>query len=178
MAPTNQHIPCGHWHGVTGGSVPRTWIPVMAPPVLTSGSGSSPVDNPSDGITVYFNALLGAAEGKDSQYASRTFSCNIPAGVYRVTLKSFDDHLAHPGQYQPDEAFYCVLYSSSGAVYRTPTISDIPDNANSVTQVVDSGAYIRETVTSIRIFHKLYDSLPTSNWNSMYAIYANFKRLS
>ena len=180
MAPTNQHVPCGHWHGVTGGKVPPIRTPPVYPPVAppVSGSGSTPVDNPSDGITVYFNALLGSAEGRDSQYASRTFSCNIPAGVYRVTLKSFDDHIAHPGQYQPDEAFYCVLYGSSGAVYRTPTISDIPDNATTVVQVVDSGAYISETITSIRIFHKLYDSLPTSNWNSHYAIYANFKRLS
>ena len=179
MAPDNLHITCGHWHGVTGGTTPRTWTPIIAPPVQPQGSGYGSIDDPSDGITVYFNALLGAAEGRESQYSSRTFSCNIPAGVYRITLKSFDDHIGHPGQYQPDEAFYCKLYNGAGnLVYTTPTIGDIPDNSDNVVSVVDSGAYISERVSTIRIFHKLYDSLPTDNWNSVVAVYANFKRIS
>jgi len=182
MAPDNLHTPCGHWHGVTGGITPHTWTPpTITPPVHThpgnGGGGGGGI--PSSGIVILFNALLGAAETKDSQYSSRSFSCDIPAGVYRVTLKSYDDHIGHPGQYQPDEAFYCKLYNGAGhLVYTTPTIGDIPDNASSVISVVDSGAYISERVTTIRIFHKLYDSLPTSNWNSVTAVYANFERLS
>jgi len=188
MTPSNLHTPCGHWHGGSGGITPRTWTPPdIPPPAHTHPGGNGGGGNgggggiPTSGIVIVFNALLGSAEGKDSQFASRSFSCNIPAGVYRVTLQSFDDHPTHPGQGQTDEAFYCKLYNGAGnVIYTTPTTNDIPDDGvtTTVKQVVDSGANISERVSTIRIFHKLYDSLPTGDWNSVYAVYAQFERLS
>ena len=50
------------------------------------------------------------------------FAISMPAGTYDITLHSFDDHAAHPGQVaQTQEQWYFTLDSG----YSSPASSDI-----------------------------------------------------
>lgn len=56
------------------------------------------------------------------------FTISMPAGTYDITLHSFDDHAAHPGQVaQTQEQWYFTLDSG----YTSPASSDIALDSNS-----------------------------------------------
>lgn len=53
------------------------------------------------------------------------FAVSLPAGTYDITLHSFDDHAAHPGQVeQTQEQWYFTLDNG----YVSPASTDIPDD--------------------------------------------------
>ncbi|MFH1385502.1 MAG: hypothetical protein ABIG65_00425, partial [Patescibacteria group bacterium] len=104
------------------------------------------------------------------------FNVSLPAGNYQVTLVSYDDHVSHPGQDQPEERYYITLNNSSGNVVATSnSVKDIPDEPiNSTWEIVNTTLSVGQAVSSVYAFHMNYASVPTSNWNSMQAICASF----
>lgn len=155
------HNPCGHFH--------KKYVAVVTPP-------EEPV-TPSGGYTVYINGSLmsNVSQGEAGSYAG-PFTCNIPAGTYKITLSSYDDHVSHPGQTQPAENFFCTLRDIDGNVLATTgTISDIPDTSQTgVTEVVNQSLTVAKPVRSIMAYHGLWPSLPQSNPNSVTAVYIKF----
>lgn len=74
------------------------------------------------------------------------FPITLPAGVYDVTLRSFDDHEAHPGQTeQTAEQF--VVHLDSGWV--SPPSIDIPDDDNWATTVHPNQTIDASTAISV-----------------------------
>ena len=76
------------------------------------------------------------------------FVISMPAGTYDITLHSFDDHAAHPGQVeQTQEQWYFSLDSG----YSSPASSDIALESNSSVDTI-RGAVIEDT-TAITVRH-------------------------
>lgn len=76
------------------------------------------------------------------------FVISMPAGSYDITLHSFDDHAAHPGQIeQTQEQWYFTLDSG----YTSPVSSDVADDTNSSVDTFP-GAVI-EDATAITVHH-------------------------
>jgi len=75
------------------------------------------------------------------------FVISMPAGTYDITMHSFDDHAAHPGQFeQTQEQWYFTLDSG----YTSPVSSDIPDAANSVVDVFEGVTIGPATAITVR----------------------------
>ena len=76
------------------------------------------------------------------------FTISMPAGTYDITLHSFDDHAAHPGQLeQTQEQWYFALDSG----YTSPVSSDIPEDVNSVVDTFSN--IVIEEATAISVHH-------------------------
>lgn len=79
-----------------------------------------------EGRTVInIDALLGGSFFGLSE-TSAAIPVNIAAGTYTVTLQSFDDHVAHPGQNQQIERWFGRFATANGPV-NTGVISDLPN---------------------------------------------------
>lgn len=145
-----------------------------------SPSISSAVNFPScslspqqDRIIVHFNPVtkLWASE----QYKmGGPFSATIPAGEYKITAMSFDDHLERSYQNQPNEQWFMILKNNTGTVVQTNSTNDLPDNADIRVDIINSSLIVPQSVTSIVTFHTMY---PNSNPNSIYPICAAFDNI-
>jgi|GEM_PF-2658516 len=96
---------------------------------------------------------------------------SIPAGKYKVTLQSFDGHSAKSSQVQPNEKWHLILKNAATTVVATTNpISDLPDDKDTLTEVVNSGLAVSEAVTSATAFHSAYPD--SSSPNSIYPVCA------
>lgn len=75
------------------------------------------------------------------------FSITLPAGVYDVTLESFDDHEAHPGQHEQTAEQFVVTLDSG---WVSPPSIDIPDDDNWATTVHRDQVIAESTAISVR----------------------------
>ena len=76
------------------------------------------------------------------------FTISMPAGTYDITIHSFDDHIAHPGQTeQTQEQWYFTLDNG----YTSPVSSDIPDDQVSVMDTFEH--VVIEDATAITVHH-------------------------
>ncbi len=118
-------------------------------PCPLSSSGSSPyafVVDFTRGGTVSIGELTIVANGSDSsaKRVQNLLTTNIPAGVYRVSLASYDEHSVDSRWYrQPREQWTLMLYGSDGKLLlTTPAIHDIADMESSVFEMVMSSTTV------------------------------------
>ena len=91
---------------------------------------------------------------------------NVPAGFYDVTLSSWDEHTAKPGQRQDREQYYLEGWNGgSEAGWNSGVISDLPDDINFLTETVDTDVFI-PNLDSFFVVHPAY---PDSNAQSVAA---------
>lgn len=76
----------------------------------------------------------------------------IPAGTYRVTLMSYDDHLNKLGQIQLNEQYFLLL--SNGQ--QTNSISDLPQAIETLVEAVDNALTVTGDLTSVTARHTRY----------------------
>ncbi|GEM_PF-3550820 len=108
----------------------------------------------------------------EAKAKSDPVSVSLPAGTYKVTLASFDNHANKPGQIQPKESWFVDLRGADGdAIASTPPIGDLPDSANSKTEVVAENFILPRAAASAVAMHAAY---PDSNPNSITPVCATF----
>ncbi|MFQ5493675.1 MAG: hypothetical protein ACE5DX_05970, partial [Candidatus Dojkabacteria bacterium] len=100
-------------------------------------------------------------------------STKLPAGNYEVALSSYDDHSKHGGQNQPEESWYAILEHNGDEVVVSNSISDLPNDQNTITEVVNNSLNVSETVNEVIAFHSAHKS---DNPNSVYPICAAFTK--
>ena len=79
----------------------------------------------------------------------------IVAGIYSVTLVSFEDHSGGvPRPEQTKEQWLVELLDANDqVVYRSPLTSDLPDNQNFITTIF-VGQIVPDTATKLRAVHR------------------------
>jgi hypothetical protein len=107
-----------------------------------------------DGRTVIvLDTLLGSSSnGLDEM--SAVIPVNIAAGTYTVTLGSFDDHVAHPGQNQMVERWFAEFTTAAGQV-QTTAISDLPEEPTTTLDEVVGEITLTATATGLQAIHFL-----------------------
>jgi hypothetical protein len=103
-------------------------------------------------------------------------SVSIPAGIYAVTLVSYDNHTAHVGPDQPSESWVLILQDSGGSeITRSQPIADLPGPDNWITQQTNAHLTVSANVASVLAYHAAYPSgdIP----NSIVPVCASFVAL-
>jgi hypothetical protein len=138
-----------------------TPVPLVCP--ITPAQGRIIVNFPG-------SSLLSNSTAARSQSTPSTVS--IPAGYYKTSLVTYDNHELKPSQAQPDESWFIKLKNSAGAdVANSTPISDLPDNEEWRIEEVDQSLFIPQAVTSAIAVHAAY---PNSNPNSLFPVCAAF----
>ncbi|MFA6096735.1 MAG: hypothetical protein WC788_03865 [Candidatus Paceibacterota bacterium] len=100
-------------------------------------------------------------------------SASIPAGKYNVTLVSYDDHSNKLTQTQNDERWFLMLKNGSGSlIASTNAISDLADDDDWKTELVNENLEISDDVSALTAMHAAYFS--TASPNSIDPICAAF----
>ncbi len=103
-------------------------------------------------------------------------SVSIPAGIYAVTLVSYDNHTAHVGPDQPSESWVLILQDSGGSeITRSQPIADLPGPDNWITQQTNAHLTVSANVASVLAYHAAYPSGDTPN--SIVPVCASFVAL-
>jgi hypothetical protein len=135
---------------------------------------SCPLSAGQGDILVDFGIGMIRSDKTASAAQKGPFSATIPAGKYSVTLASYDDHVSKPTQTQPREQWYMQMRTLLGNVIATSgTISDLPNNQDYLTEMVDTEISIVENVKNILVKHAAYPD--TTNPNSIVPLCALFK---
>ena len=114
--------------------------------VLAAGTGGA---SASDSCGEYSFGFLGTRLLNDGiSNSAGPFPIDLPAGNYDVTLRSFDDHAAHPGQHEQTAEQFVVRLDSG---WVSPPSVDIPDDDNWAT-TVHRGQTIEHS-TAISVHH-------------------------
>lgn len=110
---------------------------------------------------------------KESASKSAEITVNIPAGTYDIWLTSYDNHVTATGTkpHQPQEQYHVVGSGSSGVVFTSDSISDLPDDQNQLTEQVEDDLVISADLTGVTAVHSAY---PTSGANSIRPVCAVF----
>src|SRR3989338_6557416 len=130
---------------------------VEAQPVCTLEqiSGRTIVDlTPYDGLR------------SDSDEAAATggpFIAELIAGTYDVTLQSYDNH-TEKNQIQLNEQWYRILKDvGDNTIATTSAISDLPDDIDNLTEVVDTNFVLTSSITSATTYHYAYPDSTSAN---------------
>ena len=102
----------------------------------------------------------------DSDEAAATggpFTAELAAGTYDVTLQSYDNH-TEKNQIQPNEQWYLILKDiGDSTVATTSAISDLPDDIDNLTEIVDTNFVLTNSVTSATTYHNAYPDSTSAN---------------
>ncbi|MBU3979612.1 LamG domain-containing protein, partial [Patescibacteria group bacterium] len=135
---------------------------------------SCPID-PSGKIIVNFSERI-RSDKTQSEAESGPVAASIPAGNYKITLASYDDHVDKPGQTQPAESWYVKLKDASDTdVAISNAISDLPDTQDWLVEEVNSNLNVAQEIVSVLAFHAAF---PDPNANSIDPICAAFETIS
>jgi hypothetical protein len=103
-------------------------------------------------------------------------SVSIPAGSYRITLVSYDDHTNHTGPDQPDERWFLILRDSSGSeITRSQSIADLPGPDSWLTQETNANLTVSRDVASVVAYHAAWQT--PDNPNSIVPVCASLVAL-
>ena len=105
-----------------------------------------------------------------------SFSSPLAIGKYDVTLVSYDSHTGPGGsgyQNQPNEKYYLkLLNQSNNLITSTNSTTDIPNDQDFVTTLVNTNLQIPSNLYSVNAWHSAY--IDNSDYNSLYPICAAF----
>ncbi len=130
-------------------------------------------------LIVRFNKDIKIRSDKSETDAiSGPISAEIAAGLYQVTLVSYDGYAGRSLNNQPNERWYAILKNQSQAVItQTNPISDLPDTEEAIlTEIVNENLVVAENVSAIIAKHAVYPD--TSNANSVYPVCAVFDKIN
>lgn len=158
--------------GITVIGMAFSLLPISAVFSTASATGSCTLASTSGRTLIYFNEHI-RADWSQADATAGPLGTFIPAGIYRVTLVSFDNHWAKSGQTdQTQERWFVGLQNSGGSTFaNTPSINDLPDNINTLTQVVVSEFTVLQNTSAVFARHSAF---PGSNANSITAVCAAF----
>lgn len=123
----------------------------------------------SGGVIVEFGKEI-RSDRTEMQAQAGPVNVSLPAGTYRVTLVSSDDHTARPHGEQPHEQWYLIFQSNGETVATSSSINDLPSNKDWLVEVVDSELVVPQDVTSLVAYHTVFPD--ESNPNSITPICA------
>lgn len=122
---------------------------------------------------VTFGSRLFANRGAD-QAVGPTRPVTLAPGAYRVTLVSYDNH-AEKTLNQRHEKWHIELNDSSGSrIAATSAISDLPEDRDVLTEIVDQQLNVPRPVTFATPRHAFF---PAKGAESVTAVCAGFERL-
>lgn len=123
---------------------------------------------------VYFNNKILLSNSSQGAATDGPMVGYIPAGIYDITLASYDDHFTKPAQVQPQEQWKLIMGNAEGSqVAVTNPIRDIVDaTEEQVIEKVEDNFSISEDIYQFTAFHSAY---PNSNANSLRALCAMFE---
>jgi hypothetical protein len=136
-----------------------------------------PIESAADRTIIVFEEQLLIADSSNSN-AHRTeyATTSIQPGTYKITLASYDDHTQKPDQNQPNESWFLHIKDSSRhAFVTTKAISDLPDDSDSLVEVVENSLEINQQIHYIMGQHAAH---PSSEPNTVRAVCAAFDLLS
>lgn len=120
--------------------------------------------------------VIGSPDYADHIAGPYSFSPPLPIETYNVTLISYDSHTGpggSGGQNQPNEKYYLKLLGQSGnLIASTNPTSDIPNNQDFVTTLVNTNMQIASKIYKAEAWHEAY--IDNSDYNSLYPICAAF----
>ena len=100
------------------------------------------------------------SDRSEAQAKIGPLAASLPAGTYKITLSSYDNHTTHVGPDQPNERWFLILLDSSGVeVTRSQAIGDLPGANNWLTQVTDSNLVVSRDVA----YHAVYPDSSSPN---------------
>lgn len=124
-------------------------------------------------IVVEFEGFI-VANKSEEKAKTGPVSTNIPAGTYRVTLSSFDNHSDKPDQIQPQESWFAILQNGNGEVIATTSaIADLPQDEERLEAVVNEELVLSEEARFLIAKHAAF---PSDNPNSITPVCAAFER--
>lgn len=134
---------------------------------------------PMSGRTiVHFTKDIRSDKG-ESEASGGTYYVSIPEGNYKISLMSYDNHSDKPNQTQPNEQWYLMMGNIEGdTVGTTDPIDDLPNNANTKSQVVEPNFDLWDDISWIGVFHHAYGDPDTYSSNSIRPVCAAFDRVS
>ena len=145
---------------------------VVLSPISAEAASCSLSAGQGDVLVKFPNVTL-CGSGCDGGYVST--NTNIPAGKYKVTVHTFDEHSEHGGQGQQDETVFLRLISQSGAtIATTGKTNDIPENRDHMVTVVENNLSISDTAKVAFAVHSRY---PANTRNSVTPVCALFDKI-
>lgn len=83
----------------------------------------------------------------------------IPAGIYDITLQSYDNHSIKPGQEQLNERYFLKLRNTSDVmIVMTNAMDDLPTADDNLIQLVNEDLYVGDDIGSLVAVHFCDDS--------------------
>ncbi|KKT66981.1 MAG: MshQ-like protein, partial [Candidatus Curtissbacteria bacterium GW2011_GWC1_44_33] len=143
-----------------------------------SGSNLCPLTPQSGRIIISFEPyqVIGSPDYAPHTTGPYSFSSPLTTGKYDVTLVSYDSHTGPGGsgdQNQPNEKYYLkLLNQGNNLITSTNSTTDIPNNQDFVTTLVNTNLQIPSNLYSVEAWHKAY--IDNSSYNNMYPICAAF----
>ncbi|HRY31197.1 MAG TPA: peptidoglycan-binding protein [Candidatus Paceibacterota bacterium] len=106
--------------------------------------------------------LLGKSSGSTpagfSSNGQADYQVSIPAGTYKVSMTTYDNHSEHGGQGQRNEKVYLELYDGADGdmIAKTDSTDDISESSNSVTTIIADALEVDSQVKMLRTIHAAY----------------------
>jgi len=100
-------------------------------------------------IVIHFNQTL-----LNGDPETATVAVDIPAGTYKVTLASFDNHDDKPDQDQEVERWFLLFFYDGPGSETSNSISDLPENQNTLEEYVGT-VDLEDDVDGVRAQHHL-----------------------
>lgn len=150
-----------------------TFLSASLLPGIDRVKGQAPACPLTGGTIVEFGKEIRSDRSEAEAYAGPV-SVSLPAGSYRVTLVSYDDHYNKPHQKQEAEQWYLIFQGNGETVATSSSISDLPSDEEWLVEVVDYHLAVPQQVTSLVAFHSVW---PTkSEPNSITPVCAKLER--
>lgn len=151
----------------------------VVPQEVSAYNGVCALSAGADDVLVQFN-------DSDRLFSNRSFddahtafySVNMPAGEYKITLSSYDNHTDKSDQKQENEQYFVEMFNGSTVVAQSNAITDLPDgNTNMITEVVNNQLTVNSNITKIRGVHDAYPS-GANEWNSVHPTCVLFEKIN
>ena len=143
-----------------------------------SGSNLCPLTPQSGRTIISFEPYQVIGSPAYATHKTGPYSLGTPLaiGKYDVTLVSYDSHTGPGGsgyQNQPNEKYYLkLLNQSNNLITSTNSTTDIPNDQDFVTTLVNTNLQIPSSLYSVNTWHSAY--IDNSDYNSLYPICAAF----
>lgn len=137
---------------------------------------SCPLQQQSNRTLINFNvnSFLRSDQGL-SQATGGPFPVSLAPSTYTVTVTSYDKHSSKPQQLQLNERWLLTLRNSAGStIATTNATSDLPENVDARTEIVNNNLDISGAIASVTTQHAAYPD--TSSPNSITPVCAAFDR--
>lgn len=137
-------------------------------PVIRATGDACPLQGQSGRTIIRFNTTINGSyirsDKTEAEAKLGPIYATIPAGDYRVTLVSYDDHFNKLTQVQLSEQWFVKINNSAGdEIAVTNPIGDLPDSDDWKTELVNENLNIPDEVSSLMAIHAAYPNNESAN---------------